>query len=72
MQNDYLVSVIIPHYNSPELLGRLLESVPDPAVHHLVNSIASCPFSAVYYMHHHISECLKVQHMQLLLCCTTF
>ena len=29
MQNDYLVSVIIPHYNSPELLGRLLESVPD-------------------------------------------
>jgi len=29
MQNDYLVSIVIPHYNSPELLGRLLESVPD-------------------------------------------
>lgn len=29
MQNEYLVSIVIPHYNSPELLGRLLESVPD-------------------------------------------
>ena len=29
MQNKYLVSIIIPHYNSPKLLERLLESIPN-------------------------------------------
>lgn len=29
MQNEYLVTFIIPHYNSPVLLERLLKTIPD-------------------------------------------
>ncbi len=29
MKDDFLLSIIIPHYNTPDLLGRLLSSIPN-------------------------------------------